>query len=125
VASTVALVAVVYFVPWRSLASSFSAGQDDRPPWILLDGQTWSRDLFPELYSAIGSRYGGDGKTTFRVPGSLEGQGFDMLANEQAGQRLLFRCISTRKLEDGTPPGTIAWCAEMPKFYPESDSDPW
>lgn len=36
--------------------------------WILCDGSLYSIQQFPALYSILGTRFGGDGKTTFKVP---------------------------------------------------------
>lgn len=36
--------------------------------WILCDGSQYSIQQLPALYSILGTRFGGDGKTTFKVP---------------------------------------------------------
>jgi microcystin-dependent protein len=94
----------------------FIEADDARPPWLLVDGQIWPVKLFPELFAVLGNQYGGDGKTTFAVPPTPE-DGMDDLANAQFGTTVVFRCIATHKLEDGTPAGTIAWCNQPPRSY--------
>jgi microcystin-dependent protein len=44
------------------------AGPKIPPGWALCDGQLLSIFDYPELYSLIGTRYGGDGMSTFAVP---------------------------------------------------------
>ncbi len=36
--------------------------------WIPCNGQTLSKDIFPALFSIIGTTFGGDGVTTFKAP---------------------------------------------------------
>lgn len=38
------------------------------PGWLMCDGEQYDISRYPELFKVIGNRYGGDGKSTFRVP---------------------------------------------------------
>lgn len=50
------------------------AGTDVPDGWLICNGQTVERTAFPQLYDAIGTKYGaGDGSTTFAVP-NLQGR---------------------------------------------------
>ncbi|MEM7012369.1 MAG: tail fiber protein [Verrucomicrobiota bacterium] len=40
----------------------------DSPGWIHCDGRELKVEEFPHLFEVIGTQYGGDGKTTFRIP---------------------------------------------------------
>jgi hypothetical protein len=47
----------------------YSANGDIPSGYLLCDGAAYSRTMFPDLFSAIGTTYGaGDGSTTFNVP---------------------------------------------------------
>jgi hypothetical protein len=103
-----------WMIPWHHIGTSLSnfvaQENDDRPGWIPLDGRAWSVKLFPELFTVLGNRYGGDGKTTFAVPKADSDSDYGSLGNGQFGAVLLSRCIATRELEDRSPAGTVAWC---------------
>jgi hypothetical protein len=105
------LMGLAWWTPWSSLASrvgSFlNSEEDDRPPWLTADGHKYSKSAYPELYTVIGNRFGGD-KTTFALPDMSEDH--DYLANDRFGSRLVYRCIAVRRLEDNSPAGTLAWC---------------
>ncbi len=49
-------------IPW--------AGDDGSVPsgWLLCDGTVYNISTYPDLYAAIGAKYGGDDITTFAVP---------------------------------------------------------
>lgn len=36
--------------------------------WLRCDGSTYNISEYPALFAAVGTKYGGDGKTTFAVP---------------------------------------------------------
>jgi hypothetical protein len=109
-----------WLIPWRLLAMKadqfIETETDERPPWLPVDGQIWPVKLFPELFAVLGKQYGGDGETTFAVPSPPE-DGIDDFADAQFGIIVVYRCMATHKLEDGTPAGTIAWCRQPPKSY--------
>lgn len=44
------------------------AGANAPLGWLLADGTVYQISLYPKLFAAIGSRYGGDGTATFAVP---------------------------------------------------------
>lgn len=41
--------------------------------WAMCQGQTFSTQAYPALFSILGSRFGGDGRTTFGIP-NLQGR---------------------------------------------------
>jgi hypothetical protein len=102
-----ALVAV-WLVPWSAVLDSVFSGEDDRIPWIPADGARYSAAAFPELYTVMKS-IGRTSKDHFQVPDFTDQH--DFLANSQFGSRIVYRCISTYRLEDHTPAGTLGWCA--------------
>lgn len=94
----------LWLAPWRTVM----AADDDGLPWIAADGARYTGATFPELYKVVTSTARSpDG--SFRVPDFSEEH--DYLANAQFGSRPMYRCISTRRLEDHTPAGTLGWCA--------------
>lgn len=69
------------------------AGQRLPKNWALCEGQLLSINSFQQLFSVIGTTYGGDGRTTFALP-DLRGRvvaGFGQgagLTNRHVGQKL-------------------------------------
>jgi hypothetical protein len=98
---------IIWLIPWKNIGRFLDKELDERPAWVRADGQIYKIALFPELFEAIGSEYGGDGKFTFAVPKIEE---YDYLANDRFGATTLYRCIATRKLEDNSPTATLGWC---------------
>jgi len=107
IAILASIAAVGWAVPWKNIWKYLDEETDDRPAWVRTDGHTYRVALFPELFKTIGSRYGGDGKSTFAVPNIEE---YDYLANDRFGAILLHRCIATRDLRDNSPAATLGWC---------------
>ena len=99
----------LWFVPLVKVGHYLSIENDERLAWLPADGQKLRIDGYPELYAAIGTTFGGDGRTTFVMPTDRT---FDFHANQRFGKRVLFRCIAVRPLEDGTQPGQMAWCTK-------------
>jgi hypothetical protein len=98
-------VGAAWLTPWRTIIAAFP-DDDDTIPWIPADGSRYPTKAFPELYKVL--RPKGPPLDSFRVP-DFEGD-HDFLANAQFGSRVLYRCISTHRLEDHTPAGTLGWC---------------
>jgi hypothetical protein len=86
------------------LAVFWLVHEDERPPWLPLDGRTLNIAAYPELFETTGSK--GDGKTTFQLPEEAP----DIQANDRFGVLTIRQCVATRQLQDKTPAGTVAWC---------------
>ena len=52
--------------PWAGDSWTMPAG------WLRCDGRSVSRAEFPDLFAAIGTRYGSENATTFRLPNLIE-----------------------------------------------------
>ena len=66
-ASELTLTAANALVPTGTVVAF--AGRPDRVPagWLLCDGRSVSREMYPTLFNAVGTAHGGDG-TTFTLP---------------------------------------------------------
>lgn len=90
---------IIYINPSNTLPDGF----------LWCDGAAYSRTEYPELFAAIGTKYGaGDGSTTFNVPDLTErvpvgaGDGYELGETSEAEQNDTVVIINTGSVTNGT-----------------------